>query len=60
MRATACRTFKMTNKRCVTEKVKMCICTIVFVCVSYTALPRQKEVMTIFFFQNPLFDINVF
>ena len=32
----ACRTFKMTNKRCVTEKVKMCICTICFcMCVVY-------------------------
>ena len=31
-----CRTFKMTNKRCVTEKVKMCICTICFcMCVVY-------------------------
>ena len=30
------KTFKMTNKRCVTEKVKMCICTICFcMCVVY-------------------------
>ena len=30
------RTFKMTNKRCVTKKVKMCICTICFcMCVVY-------------------------
>ena len=33
---TACWTLKMTNKRCVTEKVKTCICTICFgMCVVY-------------------------
>ena len=53
----ACRTFKMTNKRFVTEKVKMCICTICFcMCVIYVfwymkhRLFKKSDLPTLFFF----------
>ena len=56
------RTFKMTNKRCVTEKVKMCICTICFcMCVVYFVFwyvkhrlkkkkKKKSDLPTLFFF----------